>query len=241
MKGDQESASCSPKSCAKKTPSLNEGLLMVPNAVTCLLKTALVKHKRTGSTGTTGDESYTTDDEDIDVDEPDISHGKNISRKLFNDHGDLGAFSSFTDISTITDKVRHLGVMHRNSSDSSVYSEKCSDTDFETKENDSDSKSGSSNGDQVDWAVAQSDIGEQAYLRLQLQLKEANQELELRDQELHRLNRIRQDVETELEELTASLFQVSSNFEALFRYCQNNLTSFKNNPVADFTISIQFY
>lgn len=207
MKGDQDSASCSPKN--KKTISLSEGLLMVPNAV-CLLKTSLTKHKRAGSTGTTGDESYTTDEEDLDTDEPDISFRGHVTRKLFSDH-DPGAFSSFSDIATITDKVKHLGVMHRNSSDSSVYSEKCSDeTDFEAKDNDSDSKSGASSGDQSDWAITPTEVREKAYLRLQNQLKEANQELELRDSEVLRLNRIRQDVETELEDLTASLFQVSS-------------------------------
>lgn len=208
MKGNQESASVSPKNYVKKTPSLNEGLLMVPNAAACLLKTSLTKHKRAGSTGTTGDESYTTDEEDLDVDEPDISIRDHVSRKLFSDHKP-GAFSSFSDIATITDKVRHLGVMHRNSSDSSVYSEKCSDeTDFETKDNDSDSKSAGSSGDQTDWAVTPTELREQQYLRLQSQLKEANNELELRDRELLRLNRIRQDVEAELEDLTASLFQV---------------------------------
>lgn len=212
MKGDQENASCSPKTCTKKTPSLNEGLLMVPSAAVCLLKTSMNKHKRTGSTGTTGDESYTTDEEDADIDDPDFSIRNHVSRKLFNDH-DPGAFSSFSDIATITDKVRHLGVMHRNSSDSSVYSEKCSDeTDFEAKDNDSDSKSGGSNGDHIDWAVTSTEVREKAYLRLQSQLKDANQELELRDRELLRLNRIRQDVEAELEDLTASLFQVSTQF-----------------------------
>lgn len=207
MKGDQETASCS-KNSTKKTSSLNEGLLMVPNTAAFLMKTSLTKHKRAGSTGTTGDESYTTDEDEPDADEPDISIRDHVTRKLFDNH-DSGAFSSFSDIATITDKVRHLGVMHRNSSDSSVYSEKCSDeTDFEAKDNDSDSKSGGSSGDQVDWVLTPTDMHEQAYLRLQSQLKDANQELELRDRELHRLNRIRQDVEAELEDLTASLFQV---------------------------------
>lgn len=188
MKGDQETTS----SPVKKHPSINEGLLMVPNpAAVCLLKTSLTKHKRTGSTGTTGDESYTTDEEDLDVDEPDITIRDHVTRKLFNDH-DPGAFSSFTDISTITDKVRHMNVMHRNSSDSSVLSD----------EADSDSKSGTSNSD-----VCLE--GNEAFLRLQNELKEANHELKRRDQELSRLSRIRQDVEAELEDLTASLFQVS--------------------------------
>lgn len=206
MKGDQETTSCSPKNCTKKTSSLNEGLLMVPNKTVGLMKNSLTKHKRAGSTGTTGDESYTTDEEDPDTDEPDISIRNHVTRNLFGNH-DSGAYSSFSDIATITDKVRHLAVMHRNSSDSSVYSEKCSDeTDFETNE----SKSGASSGDQGSWVLTPTEMREEAYLRLQKQLKEANQELELRDQELHRLNTIRKDVEAELEDLTASLFQVSS-------------------------------
>lgn len=207
MKGDQETASCSPKNCTKKTSSLNEGLLMVPNKTVCLMKNSLTKHKRAGSTGTTGDESYTTDEEDPDIDEHDISISHRSARNLFDNH-DSGSFSSFTDIATITDKVRQLGVMHRNSSDSSVYSEKGSDeTDFEANE----SKSGESSSDQVSWVLTPTEMREEAYLRLQKQLKEANQELELRDQELHRLNRIRNDVEAELEDLTASLFQVSTH------------------------------
>lgn len=188
MKGDQEATSCSPVNNTKK--SLNEGLLMVPNAAVCLLKTSLTKHKRAGSTGTTGDESYTTDEDDLDVDEPDITIRDHVTRKLFSDH-DPGAFNSFSDICTITDKVRHMNVMHRNSSDSSVLSD----------EADSDSKSGASSAE-----VCLE--GNDAFIRLQNELKEANHELKLRDQELSRLSRIRQDVEAELEDLTASLFQV---------------------------------
>lgn len=212
MKGDQESISTELPNTKKG--SINEGLLMVPKTVGNLLK-----HKRAGSTGTTGDESYTTDEEDnVDIDEPDITIRDHVTRKLFNDH-DPGAFGSFSDIATITDKVRHLGVMQRNSSDSSVYSdlgmEKCADelaaydeiSSYDTKDNDSDTKSGAS-GDQIDWSRSVVEVKEQAFLRLQNELKEANKELKLRDQELSRLSRIRQDVEAELEDLTASLFQV---------------------------------
>lgn len=49
---------------------------------------------------------------------------------------------------------------------------------------------------------------EQAFSRLQDELEKARQELKLKDEEVSRLTRIREDVERELEELTASLFQV---------------------------------
>lgn len=44
--------------------------------------------------------------------------------------------------------------------------------------------------------------------KLQDELKRAHDELKLKDEEVIRLSRIKQDVEVELEELTASLFQV---------------------------------
>lgn len=52
------------------------------------------------------------------------------------------------------------------------------------------------------------EIKEQAMAKLQAELVNANEKLKLKDEEVERLSRIRQDVETELEELTASLFQV---------------------------------
>ncbi|KAL0273127.1 UNVERIFIED_CONTAM: hypothetical protein PYX00_005876 [Menopon gallinae] len=48
---------------------------------------------------------------------------------------------------------------------------------------------------------------EQAFSRLQDELEKARHELKLKDEEVSRLSRIREDVERELEELTASLFQ----------------------------------
>jgi len=53
------------------------------------------------------------------------------------------------------------------------------------------------------------EVKEHAVAKLQEELKRAHEELKLKDEEVTRLSRIRQDVETELEELTASLFQVS--------------------------------
>ena len=49
---------------------------------------------------------------------------------------------------------------------------------------------------------------EHAIAKLQEELKRAHEELKLKDEEVARLSRIRQDVEAEIEELTASLFQV---------------------------------
>nr|XP_023020402.1 guanine nucleotide exchange factor for Rab-3A-like [Leptinotarsa decemlineata] len=193
---------------------LNAGLLMIPRRApgVSLLRpvVGVNQHKRAGSTGTTGDESYTTDEED-EIDEPDITIRDHVTRKLFHDPSDFGSFS---DIATITDKVRHLSVMHRNSSDSSVYSERGGPEDFDggissccdTKDNDSDSKSGASSRE--GWAAGSK---EEAFVRLQDELRLANRELKVRDQELTRLSRMRQDVESELEDLTASLFQEAHN------------------------------
>lgn len=51
--------------------------------------------------------------------------------------------------------------------------------------------------------------------RLESLLHTANQELRLRDEEVARLTSIRTEVEAELEELTASLFQVKKNHYTL--------------------------
>ena len=52
------------------------------------------------------------------------------------------------------------------------------------------------------------DRKEQAFAKLQDELEKAHMKLKLKDEEVARLTRIREDVERELEELTASLFQV---------------------------------
>jgi len=59
-----------------------------------------------------------------------------------------------------------------------------------------------------DWDRTVAGVKEQAFARLQEELSKAHQELRLRDEEVNRLSRIREEVEAELEELTASLFQV---------------------------------
>jgi len=169
--------------------SISKGLLMAPS--TAGYSNIIKQHKRAGSTGTTGDESYTTDEEDnnIETDEPDCSIKEHVTNKLFND-----SFGSYSDIATITDKVRHVPVMHRNSSDSSVYSDlgldKCDD---------------------IEWGRNVVELKEQTFSKLQSDLADAHQQLKLKDEEVNRLSRIRQEVETELEDLTASLFQEAHN------------------------------
>ncbi|KAL0121779.1 hypothetical protein PUN28_006918 [Cardiocondyla obscurior] len=63
----------------------------------------------------------------------------------------------------------------------------------------------------LQWGRAVAEVKEHAVAKLQEELKRAHEELKLKDEEVARLSRIRQDVETELEELTASLFQEAHN------------------------------
>lgn len=58
------------------------------------------------------------------------------------------------------------------------------------------------------WDRSVNEVKEHAFARLEEELRKANETLKLRDEEVSRLSRIRADVEAELEELTASLFQV---------------------------------
>lgn len=60
----------------------------------------------------------------------------------------------------------------------------------------------------ADWGRTVAGVKEQAFARLQEELNKAHQELKLRDEEVNRLSRVREEVEAELEDLTASLFQV---------------------------------
>lgn len=197
--------------------TIGKGILMAPK--TAGYVSLVNKHKRAGSTGTTGDESYTTDEEDnLEPDEPDCSIKDHVTSKLFNnDHNDFGSFS---DIATITDKVGCLAVMHRNNSDSSVYSDlgldKIDDLDITYLRKKNVDDENCATGDQEKWGMSVVEVKEQAFARLQNELKEAHQELRLRDEEVGRLSRIRQDVETELEDLTASLFQVCFYLYLLF-------------------------
>uniref|UniRef100_A0A1B6M6Y5 GDP/GTP exchange factor Sec2 N-terminal domain-containing protein n=1 Tax=Graphocephala atropunctata TaxID=36148 RepID=A0A1B6M6Y5_9HEMI len=61
------------------------------------------------------------------------------------------------------------------------------------------------------WDRTVAEVKEHAVTRLQDELRKAREELKLRDEEVERLSRIRQEVESELEELTASLFQEAHN------------------------------
>ncbi|XP_015127092.1 guanine nucleotide exchange factor for Rab-3A [Diachasma alloeum] len=61
------------------------------------------------------------------------------------------------------------------------------------------------------WEKTVAEVKEHAITKLQEELKKAHEELKLKDEEVTRLLRFRQDVETELEELTASLFQEAHN------------------------------
>ncbi|XP_076238704.1 guanine nucleotide exchange factor for Rab-3A [Calliopsis andreniformis] len=63
----------------------------------------------------------------------------------------------------------------------------------------------------LQWGRAIAEVKEHAVAKLQDELKRAHEELKLKDEEVTRLSRIKQDVETELEELTASLFQEAHN------------------------------
>lgn len=63
------------------------------------------------------------------------------------------------------------------------------------------------------WDRSVSEVKEHAFARLEEELRKANETLKLRDEEVSRLSRIRADVESELEELTASLFQVSKKHQ----------------------------
>ena len=68
----------------------------------------------------------------------------------------------------------------------------------------------------LQWGRAVAEVKEQAIAKLQEELRRAHEELKLKDEEVARLSRIRQDVEAELEELTASLFQVRIRYLSPF-------------------------
>jgi hypothetical protein len=66
----------------------------------------------------------------------------------------------------------------------------------------------------ADWDRTVAGVKEQAFARLQEELSKAHQELRLRDEEVNRLSRVREEVEAELEDLTASLFQVGGPLDS---------------------------
>lgn len=65
------------------------------------------------------------------------------------------------------------------------------------------------------WEKTVAEVKEHAIAKLQDELKKAHDELKLKDEEVARLSRFRLDVEQELEELTASLFQACSSFHKI--------------------------
>lgn len=67
------------------------------------------------------------------------------------------------------------------------------------------------------WDRSVSEVKEHAFARLENELRKANETLKLRDEEVSRLSRIRADVESELEELTASLFQVNDEYRQFLK------------------------
>jgi Rab-3A-interacting protein len=79
----------------------------------------------------------------------------------------------------------------------------------------------------ADWGRTVAGVKEQAFARLQDELSKAHQELKLRDEEVTRLSRVREEVEAELEELTASLFQVRGP------YCWLQIVHFVENRLPE--------
>ncbi|XP_044749200.1 guanine nucleotide exchange factor for Rab-3A-like [Coccinella septempunctata] len=194
----------------RQKDSLSRGLLMVPTNVKGLGSFPL-NHKRTGSTGTTGDESYTTDEDEGDIDETDFDLCNLKQPNFFSND-----FGSLSGISTITDGINHTTLMQRNSSDLSVYSgvEKCGE---ESVNSNGSVLLGEIEGDceceSVDWAKTSSvmNMDNFTFTELKVVLKQAHRQLKARKEEIHKLNRIKQDVEDELEDLTANLFQEAHN------------------------------
>lgn len=249
----------------KKTEKmpLTTGLVMSPNKINLKsLSYNVNTHKRAGSTGTTGDESYTTEEEEDnnETDEVDFTIKEHLTNKLY-DNSDF--FGSYSNISTISDQVT---VLHRNGSfiagcdferisntsdgsdkkssdssdipkNSSSNSLACSDGDRAQFSNvtpplssqSSSAKFGDSNASDCDEPFAKtvlkrnssdsseySDLGddlndvlhEETKENLREQLNFVKKELEMKNEEIERLGRIKLDVQTELEDLTASLFEV---------------------------------
>uniref|UniRef100_A0A1B6CA33 GDP/GTP exchange factor Sec2 N-terminal domain-containing protein n=1 Tax=Clastoptera arizonana TaxID=38151 RepID=A0A1B6CA33_9HEMI len=61
------------------------------------------------------------------------------------------------------------------------------------------------------WDRTVVEVKEHAFMRLQEELRKAHEELKFKDEEVNRLSRIKVEVQEELEDLTASLFQEAHN------------------------------
>nr|XP_012228841.1 PREDICTED: guanine nucleotide exchange factor for Rab-3A-like [Linepithema humile]XP_012228842.1 PREDICTED: guanine nucleotide exchange factor for Rab-3A-like [Linepithema humile] len=267
------------------------------------------KHRRAGSTGTTGDEEYTTDEDELYTDEADCSIGATLHpphpilksdlaraatdlfgyatkrededeepTSLFDEDdnkflGDSSSSTKTTPLFTYNEKLQGVLSRHRNPSEEKksaepsdklkshelevLESQATRPLDFRLSEAESMTKaknekidaestkkddfhepsrrsslskdtqpeaspkqellcvpkkiSGPPSPTTLQWGRAVAEVKEHAVAKLQDELKRAHEELKLKDEEVARLSRIRQDVETELEELTASLFQEAHN------------------------------
>ncbi|XP_014487651.1 PREDICTED: guanine nucleotide exchange factor for Rab-3A-like [Dinoponera quadriceps] len=269
------------------------------------------KHRRAGSTGTTGDEEYTTDEDELYTDEADCSIGASLHpphpilksdlaraatdlfgyatkrededeepTSLFDEDdnkflGDSSNSSKTTPLFTYNEKLHGVLSRHRSLSDEKKPAKSCDklkspepevlksqaqrtrpldlrlseavsadkakdenvDTSSAKKDNSRESSRRSSlskdtqpealpkqellcvpkkinsppSPTTLQWGRAVAEVKEHAVAKLQEELKRAHEELKLKDEEVARLSRIRQDVEAELEELTASLFQEAHN------------------------------
>ncbi|XP_011639042.1 guanine nucleotide exchange factor for Rab-3A-like [Pogonomyrmex barbatus] len=264
------------------------------------------KHRRAGSTGTTGDEEYTTDEDELYTDEADCATlhpphpilKSDLARaatdlfgyatkcededeeptSLFDEDdnkflGDSSNSTKTTPLFAYNEKLQGVLSRHRNLSEEKKSVKSCEklkshesevlesqaqctkpldfrlseddsvretadeklDTDlkkeksFETTKRLSLSKNthlgesskqelcvpkktnGPPSPTTLQWGRAVAEVKEHAVAKLQEELKRAHEELKLKDEEVARLSRIRQDVEAELEELTASLFQEAHN------------------------------
>ncbi|XP_057340657.1 guanine nucleotide exchange factor for Rab-3A-like [Microplitis mediator] len=246
------------------------------------------KHRRAGSTGTTGDEEYTTDEDEFYGDEadcagtslhpphpilksdlaraatdlfgysskPDNNDDDNEPTSLFDDDdGHLSPDSSFkmspvcgnnknlnsnasineknnivrtledinskqlkneTELIEFPRHARPLDLRMENNkimpgleipeAKTQGHAEECvSNVDLMSSVDDPPSPT------TLQWEKAVAEVKEHAITKLQEELKRAHEELKLKDEEVTRLSRFRQDVETELEELTANLFQEAHN------------------------------
>ncbi|XP_011310868.1 guanine nucleotide exchange factor for Rab-3A [Fopius arisanus] len=215
------------------------------------------KHRRAGSTGTTGDEEYTTDEDELYPDEADCTgiahHQPNpiLKSDLARAATDLFGYSSKgedneepTSLFDEDDSNTRPHSSQNGSSAHFMYNEKefchksaynpTGDEKSETHHLEDVKNEGkvlefqmnrpvsltlapeASNKSSLtpaerNWEKTVAEVKEHAITKLQDELKKAHEELKLKDEEVTRLLRFRQDVETELEELTASLFQEAHN------------------------------
>ncbi|KAH0557976.1 guanine nucleotide exchange factor for Rab-3A-like isoform X2 [Cotesia glomerata] len=251
------------------------------------------KHRRAGSTGTTGDEEYTTDEDEFYGDEADCAgtslhpphpilksdlaraatdlfgysskaddnDNDNEPTSLFDDdEGQLSPDSSFkmspvcsnnknlqvcnssvndknnilrtlekintvkqskseTELIEFPQHTRPLDLRMDNKTNSTVSVPEIPETKTEQPSEESRNKEcdlmktvdDPPSPTTLQWEKAVAEVKEHAITKLQEELKRAHEELKLKDEEVTRLSRFRQDVETELEELTANLFQEAHN------------------------------